>query len=144
MQDFFPSMTLKPNPACEEKMCQQRQREYQVTLSQEGMHACMQSSSHIWTACILGIFMHCLTGNACMACNARLTCMKQLRVSCVKHRKLHACEFRLVWYCFSRTTGSHAKPNHAAWPLLITDYINERTNLKRYIHNRMKKTSPEK
>ena len=30
MQDFFPSMTLKPNPACEEKICHQRQREYQV------------------------------------------------------------------------------------------------------------------
>lgn len=29
MQDFFPSMTLKPNPACEEKICHQRQREYQ-------------------------------------------------------------------------------------------------------------------
>ena len=35
MQDFFPSMTLKPNPACEEMMCQQRQREYQVTPSQK-------------------------------------------------------------------------------------------------------------
>ena len=30
MQDFFPSMALKPNPACEEVVCQQRQREYQV------------------------------------------------------------------------------------------------------------------
>ena len=30
MQDFFPSMTLKPNPACEEMICHQRQREYQV------------------------------------------------------------------------------------------------------------------
>lgn len=29
MQDFFPSMTLKPNPACEEVICHQRQREYQ-------------------------------------------------------------------------------------------------------------------
>ncbi|XP_068751549.1 ubiquitin-like modifier-activating enzyme 5 isoform X2 [Montipora capricornis] len=29
MQDFFPTMTLKPNPACEEMICQQRQREYQ-------------------------------------------------------------------------------------------------------------------
>lgn len=29
MQDFFPSMGLKPNPACEEVVCQQRQREYQ-------------------------------------------------------------------------------------------------------------------
>lgn len=29
MQDFFPSMTLKPNPACEEVVCHQRQREYQ-------------------------------------------------------------------------------------------------------------------
>jgi len=29
MQDFFPSMTLKPNPACEEMICHQRQREYQ-------------------------------------------------------------------------------------------------------------------
>ena len=40
---------------------------------------------------------------------------------------------------FSHTTGSHAKPNHAAWPLLITDYLNERTNLKEYIHNRTNK-----
>ena len=30
MQDFFPSMMLKPNPACEEMVCQQRQKEYQV------------------------------------------------------------------------------------------------------------------
>ena len=30
MQDYFPSMTLKPNPACEEMICQQRQRDYQV------------------------------------------------------------------------------------------------------------------
>lgn len=29
MQDFFPTMALKPNPACEEVVCQQRQREYQ-------------------------------------------------------------------------------------------------------------------
>lgn len=29
MQDFFPSMMLKPNPACEEMVCQQRQKEYQ-------------------------------------------------------------------------------------------------------------------
>ena len=42
-------------------------------------------------------------------------------------------------YSFSHTTGSHAKPNHAAWPLLITDYLNERTNLKEYIHNRTNK-----
>ena len=45
----------------------------------------------------------------------------------------------LTSFEFSHTTGSHAKPNHAAWPLLITDYINERTNLKRCIHNRTKK-----
>ena len=51
----------------------------------------------------------------------------------------------LVWrvkcgrVIFSHTTGSHAKPNHAAWPLLITDYLNERTNLKEYIHNRTNK-----
>lgn len=32
MQDFFPSMALKPNPACEEVVCQQRQREYQVLI----------------------------------------------------------------------------------------------------------------
>ena len=32
MQDFFPSMMLKPNPACEEKVCHQRQKEYQVLL----------------------------------------------------------------------------------------------------------------
>ena len=30
MQDFFPSMMLKPNPGCEEMVCQQRQKEYQV------------------------------------------------------------------------------------------------------------------
>ncbi|XP_078344173.1 ubiquitin-like modifier-activating enzyme 5 isoform X2 [Oculina patagonica] len=29
MQDFFPSMMLKPNPGCEEMVCQQRQKEYQ-------------------------------------------------------------------------------------------------------------------
>ena len=32
MQDFFPSMALKPNPACEEVVCHQRQREYQVLI----------------------------------------------------------------------------------------------------------------
>lgn len=32
MQDFFPSMMLKPNPGCEEMVCQQRQKEYQVLL----------------------------------------------------------------------------------------------------------------
>lgn len=42
MQDFFPSMTLKPNPACEEKMCQQRQREYQE--SEEAKQECEEKA----------------------------------------------------------------------------------------------------
>lgn len=28
MQDFFPSMTLRPNPSCDEKFCRQRQQEF--------------------------------------------------------------------------------------------------------------------
>ncbi|XP_012278624.1 ubiquitin-like modifier-activating enzyme 5 [Orussus abietinus] len=28
MQDFFPSMTLRPNPNCDDKYCRQRQQEY--------------------------------------------------------------------------------------------------------------------
>lgn len=35
MQDFFPTMTLKPNPACEEMICQQRQREYQESVDEK-------------------------------------------------------------------------------------------------------------
>lgn len=28
MQDFFPKMTLRPNPHCEDRYCRQRQQEY--------------------------------------------------------------------------------------------------------------------
>lgn len=28
MQDFFPKMTLRPNPSCEDKYCIERQHEY--------------------------------------------------------------------------------------------------------------------
>ena len=30
LQDFFPTMTMKPNPVCEDKSCVLRQKEYQV------------------------------------------------------------------------------------------------------------------
>ena len=30
LQDFFPTMTMKPNPVCEDKNCVLRQKEYQV------------------------------------------------------------------------------------------------------------------
>lgn len=30
MQDFFPTMMLKPNPNCEDNYCRQRQQEYQA------------------------------------------------------------------------------------------------------------------
>lgn len=30
LQDFFPKMTMKPNPACDDRHCMIRQAEYQV------------------------------------------------------------------------------------------------------------------
>lgn len=30
MLDFFPKMTLKPNPNCDDRYCRQRQQEYEV------------------------------------------------------------------------------------------------------------------
>ena len=30
MQDFFPTMSMKPNPACDDRNCVSRQKEYEV------------------------------------------------------------------------------------------------------------------
>lgn len=34
LQDFFPKMTMKPNPACDDRRCLQRQGEYQVIVDE--------------------------------------------------------------------------------------------------------------
>ncbi|XP_034948470.1 ubiquitin-like modifier-activating enzyme 5 [Chelonus insularis] len=35
MQDFFPSMTLRPNPNCDDTFCRQRQKDYQAIPKEE-------------------------------------------------------------------------------------------------------------
>lgn len=33
MQDFFPTMSMKPNDSCDDSFCRQRQKEYQEYLA---------------------------------------------------------------------------------------------------------------
>ena len=37
LQDFFPKMAMKPNPACDDRNCMKRQAEYQVHLVRVAM-----------------------------------------------------------------------------------------------------------
>lgn len=34
MQDFFPTMSMKPNPQCDDRNCRRQQEEYKVCVSQ--------------------------------------------------------------------------------------------------------------
>lgn len=44
MQDFFPSMTLRPNENCDDKYCQQRQREYLTKPKVEQCEECLEDT----------------------------------------------------------------------------------------------------
>lgn len=42
MQDFFPAMSLKPNPSCDDKFCRQRQEEFAAKPKVEYAEECVE------------------------------------------------------------------------------------------------------
>lgn len=57
MQDFFPSMTLRPNENCDDKYCQQRQREYLMKPKVEQCEECLEDTplheDNEWGICLV-------------------------------------------------------------------------------------------
>ncbi|XP_051176592.1 ubiquitin-like modifier-activating enzyme 5 [Leptopilina boulardi] len=57
MQDFFPSMTLRPNENCDDKYCQQRQREYLTKPKVEQCEECLEDTplheDNEWGICLV-------------------------------------------------------------------------------------------
>lgn len=45
MQDFFPTMSLKPNPSCDDRYCQQRQTEFAAKPKIEPCEECVEDDA---------------------------------------------------------------------------------------------------
>lgn len=62
MQDFFPTMSMKPNPQCEDRNCRKQQEEYQVCVGLSGVlgQGLGDAISCALVTCCLFIIRKCL------------------------------------------------------------------------------------